>query len=109
MNAFVVQDTLKDCLAIDGTSKVIVKNDLGEEVTGQFDIFIEGQTVTCSAKEEYLKEESFTDNQVYTFFLRVHRKEGADVSDFLDPDGYTFRIPNQWDMTYVRANGKAVQ
>lgn len=106
LSSFVVQDTLKDCLAIDGTSKVIVKNDLGEEVTGQFHISIDGQTVTCAAKEEFLKEESFTDNQVYTFYLRVHRKEGADVSDFLDPDGYTFRIPNNADLTYVRENGK---
>ena len=106
LSSFVVQDTLKDCLAIDGTSKVIIKNDLGEEVTGQFHITIDGQTVTCAAKEKFLKEESFTDNQVYTFYLRVHRKEGADVSDFLDPDGYTFRIPNSADLTYVRANGK---
>lgn len=103
---FVVQDTLKNCLAIDGTSKVIIKNDVGEEVTGQFDIRIDGQTITCAAKEDFLQEESFTDNQVYTFFLRVHRKEDGDVSDFLKEDGYTFCVPNNADMTYVRVNGK---
>lgn len=106
LREFVVQDTLKNCLAIDGTSKVMIKNDVGEEVTGQFDIQIEGQTITCAAKEEFLQEESFTDNQVYTFFLRVHRREDADVSDFLKEDGYTFCVPNNADMTYVRLNGK---
>lgn len=106
LNAFVVQDTLKDCLAIDGTSKVVVKNELGDEVTGQFDIEIKGQTVTCSAKPEYLNKEEFTNNRVYTFFFRVHRKEGADVSDYLLEDNYTFQVPNTAQMSYVRLNGK---
>lgn len=105
-SSFVVQDTLKDCLAIDGTSKVIVKNDAGDEVTGQFDVRVDGQTVTCSAKESYLAKEEFTNNQTYTFILKVHRKEGADVSDFLEEDGYTFHVPNSAEMSYVRTNGK---
>ncbi|MDO4277158.1 MAG: isopeptide-forming domain-containing fimbrial protein, partial [Eubacteriales bacterium] len=106
LSAFVVQDTLKDCLAIDGTSKVVIKDDSGAEVTGQFNITVSGQTVTCEAKENYLSKEEFTNNQTYTFILRVHRKEGADVSDYLDEDGYTFHVPNSADMIYVRTNGK---
>ncbi|MDO4339887.1 MAG: isopeptide-forming domain-containing fimbrial protein [Eubacteriales bacterium] len=106
LSSFVVQDTLKDCLAIDGASRVIVKNDVGDEVTGQFDISVEGQTVTCQAKESYLSKEDFTNNQTYTFILRVHRKEGADVHDFLLEDGYTFLIPNSAAVSYARINGK---
>lgn len=106
LSSFMIQDTLKDCLTIDGTSKVVVKDDVGDEVTGRFDVRVDGQTITCSAKENYLKKEEFTNNQHYTFILKVHRKEGADVSDFLEEDGYTFHVPNSAVMSYVRVNGK---
>lgn len=68
---------------------------------------MEGQTITCSAKPESLAQESFTDNQVYTFALRVHRKTESDFNsaEYLQQDGCTLLIPNSASMTYERTNG----
>lgn len=105
LNSFMVQDTLENCLAIDDVSKVIVKNEAGQYVTEQFDIRIEGQTVTCSAKQEYLVQEEFTDNKIYTFSLLVHRKQDAQIGPYLDTDGYSILVPNSAVMSYQRTNG----
>lgn len=105
LEAFSVQDTLEDCLTIDGPGKVSVRNDAGQDVTEQFKISISGQTITCEARSKYLSKESFTDNQTYTFVFQVHRKEKADVSAWLTKDGYTFLVPNQAEMSYMRDNG----
>ena len=107
LKTFVIRDTLEDCLTIDDASKVSVINDTGLEVTGLFDIAVEGQTITCSAKPESLAQESFTDNQVYTFALRVHRKTESDFNsaEYLQQDGCTLLIPNSASMTYERTNG----
>lgn len=107
LKTFVIRDTLEDCLTIDDASKVSVINDTGLDVTGLFDIAVEGQTITCSAKPESLAQESFTDNQVYTFALRVHRKTESDFNsaEYLQQDGCTLLIPNSASMTYERTNG----
>ncbi len=36
-----------------------ITNDIGQVVTDQFDITVEGQKMTCSAKAESLQEEDF--------------------------------------------------
>lgn len=105
LNYFKVQDTLENCLTIDDVSKVTVKNETGQYVTEQFDIKIEGQTVTCSAKQEYLEQEEFTDNRVYTIAFLVHRKQDAEIGPYLDADGYTILVPNSAVMSYQRTNG----
>ena len=94
LKTFVIRDTLEDCLTIDDASKVSVINDTDLDVTGLFDIAVEGQTITCSAKPESLAQESFTDNQVYTFALRCHRKTESDFNsaEYLQQDGCTLLI-----------------
>ena len=107
LKSFVISDVLENCLTMDDASKVSVINSLGQDVTEQFDVAMEGQTVICSAKADILKEEAFTDNQTYTFILKVHRKpEGQfDISKYLAEDGYTLLVPNQASMSYERVNG----
>ncbi|MDY4694233.1 MAG: isopeptide-forming domain-containing fimbrial protein [Blautia sp.] len=107
LKSFVVQDTLEDCLTIDDISKITVVNDSGQDVTELFDMHIEGQTITLNAKENTLKQESFTDNQVYTFILKVHRKAESeiDIPKYLSEDGYSIVVPNHAEMRYERLNG----
>lgn len=107
LSSFVVQDVLEDCLAIDDVSKISVKNDAGQTVTDQFDIAVEGQKVTCSAKPESLQDETFTDNQTYTFILRVHQRPESeiDISKYIAEDGYSILVPNHASMSYERTNG----
>lgn len=107
LKSFVIQDVLEDCLKMEDISKVSISNDVGQDVTSQFQIALEGQTVTCSAKEESLSEESFTDNQIYTFAFTVHRRPESEmgISKYLTEDGYTILVPNCAVLTYERANG----
>lgn len=107
LKSFAIQDVLEDCLKMEDVSKVSISNDAGQDVTDQFQITLEGQTVTCSAKEESLAEESFTDNQTYTFVLTVHRRPETEmeISKYLTEDGYTILVPNSAVLTYERVNG----
>ena len=107
LKSFVVQDVLEDCLVIEDASKVNVKNDTGQTVTDLFDISVNGQTVTCSAKQESLQDETFTDNQTYTFILKVRQRPESEIniSKYLAQDGYTILIPNHASMSYERTNG----
>ena len=61
LKSFVISDVLENCLTMDDASKVSVINSLGQDVTEQFDVAMEGQTVICSAKADSLKEEAFTE------------------------------------------------
>ncbi len=74
LKSFVVQDILEDCLTIEDASKVSIVNDAGQTVTDWFDVAVEGQKVTCRAKAESLQDEAFTDNQTYTFTLKVRQR-----------------------------------
>ena len=107
LKSFVVEDTLEDCLVIDDVSKISVTNDVGQNVTEQFQISTEGQHIVCNARQEYLQDEAFTDNQIYTFTLRVHRRPETeiDASRYLTEDGYTIFVPNHATMSYERGNG----
>ena len=107
LRSFVVEDVLEDCLTIDDVSKISVTNDVGQNVTDQFQIAIEGQKVVCSAAPGSLEDEAFTDNQAYTFTLRVHRRPESeiDVSRYLAEDGYSILVPNHGTMSYERTNG----
>ena len=70
-----VQDILEDCLIIEDASKVSIVNDAGQTVTDWFDVAVEGQK-DLQAKAESLQDEAFTDNQTYTFTLKVRTETG---------------------------------
>lgn len=102
---FVVEDVLEDCLTIQDASKVLILDDTGQNVTERFDIAVQGQKITCSGKQEAMAQESFSNNQNYTFIFTVHRKPDADVSHYAGPDGYSILVPNSASMSYERTNG----
>lgn len=106
-SSYVVQDVLEDCLTVDGASKISITNEAGQTVTDKFDISIDGQKVTCSAKTESLQDETFTDNQTYTFILKVHRRPESetDISKYAAEDGCSIIVPNHASMSYQRTNG----
>lgn len=104
-NKFVVEDVLEDCLTIQDASKVLILDDTGQNVTERFDIAVQGQKITCSGKQEAMAQESFSNNQNYTFIFTVHRKPDADVSHYAAPDGYSILVPNRASMSYERTNG----
>ena len=108
LRSFVVQDTLEECLRIEDASKVSITNDVGQDVTDQFDISVDGQKITCSAKTESLQDEAFADNQTYTFILKVQLRPESEinVSKYIADDGYTILIPNHASMSYERMSGK---
>ncbi len=83
LSSFEFQDTLADCLAINGAHKVQITDNYGMDVTDDFIVKVSGQTVTCTAKEGALADDGFTNNRTYTLHLTAHRKEGGDVSPWL--------------------------
>ena len=103
-NKFVVEDVLEDCLTIQDESKVLILDDTGQNVTERFDIAVQGQKITCNGKQEAMSQESFSNNQNYTFIFTVHRKPDADVSHYAAPDGYSILVPNSASMSYERTN-----
>ena len=103
-NKFVVEDVLEDCLTIQDESKVLILDDTGQNVTERFDIAVQGQKITCNGKQEAMAQESFSNNQNYTFIFTVHRKPDADVSHYAAPDGYSILVPNSASMSYERTN-----
>lgn len=107
LKSFVVQDILEDCLVIEDASKVSIVNDAGQTVTDWFDVAVEGQKVTCRAKAESLQDEAFTDNQTYTFTLKVRQRPESEIniSKYLAEDGYSILVPNHASMSYERTNG----
>ena len=107
LRSFVIQDIIEDCLVIEDSSKVSVVNDTGQTVTDQFDVSVEGQKVTCSAKTESLRDENFTDNQTYTVTLKVRQRPESEISisKYLAEDGYSIIVPNHASMSYERTNG----
>ena len=107
LKSFVVQDILEDCLTIEDASKVSIVNDAGQTVTDWFDVAVEGQKVTCRAKAESLQDEAFTDNQTYTFTLKVRQRPESEIniSKYLAEDGYSILVPNHASMSYERTNG----
>ena len=104
-NKFVVEDVLEDCLTIQDESKVLILDDTGQNVTERFDIAVQGQKITCNGKQEAMAQESFSNNQNYTFIFTVHRKPDADVSHYAAPDSYSILVPNSASMSYERTNG----
>ena len=104
-NKFVVEDVLEDYLTIQDESKVLILDDTGQNVTERFDIAVQGQKITCNGKQEAMAQESFSNNQNYTFVFTVHRKPDADVSHYAAPDGYSILVPNSASMSYERTNG----
>lgn len=108
LRSFVVQDILEECLLLEGPSKVNILNDVGQDVADQFDVSVEGQKIICSAKTKSLQDEAFTDNQTYTFILKVKLRPESEinVSKYITDDGYTILIPNHASMSYERMSGQ---
>ncbi len=103
VKAFRLQDTLEECLDIDNISKIRITDKDNKLVTSSFDIEItEDQntkkTITCTAKEEALKDTAFWTGQSYTLHMTVHRTRTNDVKtsmkEWIQKDGYTFCVPN---------------
>ena len=114
--SFVVTDTLEECLQIDDAAHVTIVDKDNKNVTGNFDVSVDGQTVTCSAKPEYLAERDsdfYAEGQNFIIRLRVHRKKVNDIRNFMqawiDEDGYTFHVPNSAVMQYVSQVGGTVK
>lgn len=95
-----ITDTLEACLAIDDDSEVTIVDKDEKNVTGFFDITVNGNTIKISATKEYLEDESFQEpGQEFTIRFTAHRRKDADVRTFMAPwidqsDGYTFYVPN---------------
>lgn len=94
LTSFVLEDVLKEGFTVEGSHNVSIYEKNGKEVTGLFDITIaNGREIRCEAKKNAMEETTFSENQVYTFRFRVHRREGAQMV-FLE-DNYTFLAPNE--------------
>lgn len=98
-NEFEIKDTLEECLTIKDDHHVTITDKDGKNVTKNFDITIDGQTITCNPNEKYRISEDFAkQNQMFTVRLTVHRVKTEDVRDFMAPwlanNGYTFYVPN---------------
>lgn len=114
--SFVVTDTLEECLQVDDAAHVTVTDKDNRNVTGKFDIAVNGQTVTCAAKTEYLEDrdsEFYSEGQHFTIRIRVHRKKVNDIRNFMQAwigeDGYTFYVPNASVMQYVSDVGGTIK
>lgn len=115
LEEYVISDTLENCLEIDDKNHVSVTDMDGNTVTGQFDIKVDGQTITCSAKSKYLASDEFKkEKQEYLVRLTVHRKKSEDVRTYMkewidQEDGYTFYIPNVARNTSTSTAGKTFE
>lgn len=71
-----ITDSLEDCLQIDDAAHVTIEDKNGTNVTGNFDVSVKGQTITCSAKPSYIATDDFkSPGQVFTVHYTVHRKK----------------------------------
>lgn len=102
-------DTLEDCLTIDDTHHITVTDKDGTNVSNDFNLSIKGQTITASAKADYMKSSDFKKaDQEFMVRLTVHRIKTKDVYTFMapwianDPEntGYTFYVPNASTVRY---------
>ena len=111
---YTITDTLEACLEIDDDSEVTITNKDGKNVTGYFDVAVNGNTLKCSATDEYLATDDFqADNQEFTVQFTAHRKKVMDVRTFLAPwleaDGYTFYVPNDANVMWMTKDGDTMQ
>lgn len=115
LEEYVISDTLENCLQIDDKNHVSITDKDGNTVTGQFDIKVDGQTITCSAKNKYLASDDFRkEGQEYLVRLTVHRKKSEDVRTYMkewidQEDGYTFYVPNVARNTSTSTAGKTFE
>lgn len=117
-DSYEITDTLEDCLTIDDTHHIIVTDKNGTNVTNNFNLSIKGQTITVSAKADYMKTDDFKDgSQEFTVRLTVHRVKTKDVYTFMAPwlandedeTGYTFYIPNTSTVRFHVKDAKETQ
>lgn len=100
VSQYEITDTLEACLTIDDDSEITVLDKDEKNVTGFFNITVNGNTIKISSTPEYLKDESFQEEgQEFTIRYTAHRRKDADVRTFMAPwidqtDGYTFHVPN---------------
>mgnify|MGYP000818875117 CR=1 FL=1 len=81
----------------------------GTNVSNDFNLSIKGQTITASAKADYMKSSDFKKaDQEFMVRLTVHRIKTKDVYTFMAPwianypenTGYTFYVPNASTVRY---------
>ena len=108
-DSYEIVDTLEDCLTIDDTHHITITDKDGTNVSNDFNLSIKGQTITASAKADYMKSSDFKKaDQEFMVRLTVHRIKTKDVYTFMapwianDPEntGYTFYVPNASTVRY---------
>lgn len=108
-DSYEIVDTLEDCLTIDDTHHITITDKDGTNVSNDFNLSIKGQTITASAKADYMKSSDFKKaDQEFMVRLTVHRIKTNDVYTFMapwianDPEntGYTFYVPNASTVRY---------
>ena len=77
-SSFSIDDTLADCLTVD-TSKVVVKDEKGHNVTNKFDITNEGQKIIVNLKNG--DDDSFY-GHTYSIGITTSVKSGYDMSKY---------------------------
>lgn len=108
-DSYEIVDTLEDCLTIDDTHHITITDKDGTNVSNDFNLSIKGQTITASAKADYMKSSDFKKaDQEFMVRLTVHRIKTKDVYTFMAPwiandsenTGYTFYVPNASTVRY---------
>ncbi len=99
-SSYVVTDTVHTDLALQAGS-FSVTNDQDADVSGRFDIRIQGQKITFTAKAAWLANEDFYDN-TYHFHFSVKEKDTNVFKPFVESD-YTVR--NRGSVVFTRGGG----
>ena len=117
-DSYEISDTLEDCLTIDDTHHITITDKDGKNVSNDFKLSIDGQTIKASAKADYMKSDEFKNaSQEFIMRLTVHRIKTKDVYTFMAPwlandedeTGYTFYVPNTSTVRFHVKDAKETQ
>ena len=73
-------------MTIDDTHHITITDKDGTNVSNDFNLSIKGQTITASAKADYMKSSDFKKaDQEFMVRLTVHRIKTKDVYTFMAP------------------------
>ncbi|MGI6007360.1 MAG: isopeptide-forming domain-containing fimbrial protein [Ruminococcus sp.] len=97
-SSYILTDRLPDCLELDSVS---VFDETGADVTENFTVTLDGQTVSIAAKDT--SQAGFY-YDTYRFDLNVSVRQEADLTPWLvsDQGFYGYRIPNQAVVSITR-------
>ena len=101
-----IYDDIHPDLDIDASSLKVELDD-GTDVSDYFNTYITGQRVTFSAKENYLTEEFFYNNN-YCFCINVSLRESTDLEAYKE-NGYSVKNIGHASFSRTLASGKADQ